>query len=67
MPAVNVRCPAFAGHSHLRVVDHSIRGDVVRCAWRVPAHAAGRRLRGTVEVSYGGAIAERTFSLRIRP
>jgi hypothetical protein len=37
-----------------------------RCEWRIPARTAGKLLKGYIAVTYAGARARRSFSIRIR-
>lgn len=41
-------------------------GDRVSCTWRVPRATKGKRLRGSVSVTYQGAKATRSFVVRVR-
>ncbi len=40
--------------------------DRTSCTWRLPARSAGKRLAGSVQVTYQGVTAERAFSVRVR-
>ena len=38
----------------------------VACSWRLPTNAGGKRLTGSRTVTYQGASANRTLSVRVR-
>jgi hypothetical protein len=38
----------------------------VACRWRVPKNASGKRLAGSVAVTFQGVTAKRGFSVRVR-
>jgi hypothetical protein len=40
--------------------------DRVACTWRLPRSARGKRLSGSVAVTYQGVQAKRTFSVRVK-
>ena len=40
--------------------------DLITCAWRVPASARGKLVRGSVAVTFQGVTARRAFSVRTR-
>ena len=60
-----VSCRARVGARTLPIVRATFAGGVALCAWRVPAGAAGKRVRGTVEPSFWGAGAVRAFATRV--
>jgi hypothetical protein len=41
-------------------------GDVVRCTWRLPQDARGKRVRGSVAVTFQQVTATRSFRVRVR-
>ncbi|HEV8248708.1 MAG TPA: hypothetical protein VGQ15_01925 [Gaiellaceae bacterium] len=45
----------------------SFLGDRASCTWQLPKTARGKRLSGSVAVSFQGAQAERAFSVTVRP
>jgi hypothetical protein len=65
-----VACSAQGGGSKLRVLARSLRrtstGAVATCRWRLPGSLKGRRVRGSVVVSYDNRVAQRKFSFRAR-
>lgn len=44
----------------------SFARELVGCTWRVPTNARGKRLGGTVMVTFQGVTAKRSFSVRVR-
>jgi hypothetical protein len=60
-----IHCSAKAGGTRLHgrglFVD-----QVVVCSWRLPSSVRGRRVSGTVAVTFQGATASRSFNRRIR-
>ena len=63
--AVTLRCTArLAGRA--LAAKHAFRNGLAACGWRLPAHAAGKELRGTMRVEVGGHAVQRSFSLRVR-
>jgi hypothetical protein len=40
--------------------------DEVACSWRLPKSASGKRLSGSVSVTFQGVVAKRSFGLRVR-
>ncbi len=41
-------------------------GDLVACGWRIPKNARGKRVAGTVSVTFQGVTAKRSFNVRVR-
>jgi hypothetical protein len=62
-----VLCRAKVGK---RTVPLIVKGDfykgTVNCNWRLPKWAAGKKLTGTITVTFQGATVARTFSVKIR-
>ena len=61
-----VSCKATVGRLRLAVRSARFRSGLAACSWRVPASAAGKMLRGTVGVTFGGSTISRTFSRRVQ-
>lgn len=60
-----VRCTATYPGRRLRAAGSVVAGRAV-CRLRVPAGARGKRVRGSVVVSYRGATATTAFAFRVR-
>jgi hypothetical protein len=60
-----ILCSARVGAKRLRVMTKAFRGARAVCAWRVPAGARSRVIRGSVAVRQGALRAERRFSKRV--
>ena len=41
-------------------------GDLIVCSWRLPKDARGKRVRGSVSVTFQGVTAKRSFTVRVR-
>ena len=41
-------------------------GDLVACGWRIPKNARGKRVAGTVTVTFQGVTAKRSFNKRVK-
>ena len=61
-----VRCTLRARAQTIRSTRAAVVSGVPLCLWKVPKSAAGKLLRGTISVTYGGATAKRSFSVRVR-
>lgn len=64
--AGTVKCTAVVGGKQLRVAARGLNGGTAGCAWRLPASAAGKTLRGQVSVTTTGGAATRSFSVKVR-
>ena len=65
--AGTVRCAAKLGRRGLRTSRGSSGADGrAGCAWTIPVGAGGKRLRGSIGVSYAGARVKRSFSVGVR-
>jgi hypothetical protein len=60
-----IRCAATLG-SRALVGRGAFVADHVACLWRLPKNASGKRLAGSVAVTFQGVTARRAFSLRVR-
>ncbi len=65
VPSGRVSCRARVGARRLRVAGASFSDGVALCAWRVPAGAAGKRVRGSVEAAFRDAAVRREFTAPI--
>ena len=64
--AVHVKCAAQIGKRSLRVVANVYRGDLARCAWRLPRDVRlGARARGWIRVTQGPLHVRRAFGLKL--
>jgi hypothetical protein len=61
-----IRCGARIGTYRLRLSTKAFRGGRAVCAWRIPAWARKRLIRGSVGVRQGALVAERSFSKRVQ-
>jgi hypothetical protein len=59
-------CAARLGGRGLPALSRTLRRGVVRCVWRLPATAAGRRLTVGVGASSPGLAAKRARTFRVR-
>lgn len=41
-------------------------GDLVVCSWRLPKNARGKRVTGSVSVTFQGVTAKRSFAVKVR-
>src|SRR2546429_2624859 len=60
-----IRCAAKVGGRSL-VGRGAFVDERVACRWRVPKNASGKRLAGSVAVTFQGVTAKRGFSVRMR-
>jgi hypothetical protein len=60
-----IRCAAKVGGRSL-VGRGAFVDERVTCRWRVPKNASGKRLAGSVAVTFQGVTAKRGFSVRVR-
>ena len=60
-----IRCAAKVGGRSL-VGRGAFVDERVACRWRVPKNASGKRLAGSVGVTFQGVTAKRGFSVRVR-
>jgi hypothetical protein len=61
-----VRCAARVGTRSLRVARSGFTSGIPYCSWKVPKSAKGKLVRATTSVTYGGATAKKSVSLRVR-
>jgi glucose/arabinose dehydrogenase len=61
-----IRCGARIGLRPLRVRNKAFRGGRAVCAWRIPAWAARRLIRGSIAVRQGTLLAKKPFSKRVQ-
>jgi Tol biopolymer transport system component len=68
LPVVNATriCRAALSGRALKPVSGSARDGVVRCAWRLPASAKGKLLKGAAGLRVGTLRAVLPFALRVR-
>jgi len=59
-----IRCAATGGR--FLVGRGAFVDERVACRWRVPKNAGGKRLAGSVAVTFQGVTAKRGFSVRVR-
>ncbi len=62
LTAGDVRCYADISGKRMRVVVNTYRDGMARCAWRVPAGAAGKKLTGVIALQLGSTAALRRFA-----
>jgi hypothetical protein len=60
-----IRCAARIGRKARYGRGAFLRGRA-SCTWRLPTRSAGKRLAGSVQVTFQGVTAERAFSGRVR-
>lgn len=60
-----VTCVATIAFKRIPAVTHLLTNGVANCAWRLPATAKGKTLRGSITLTVEGVKASRTFSARI--
>lgn len=65
LASAQVRCRAEIDGRRLRVLANVFKGEVARCAWRVPRWAKGKQLVGVVAVQLGQKAAIRLFKVRV--
>ncbi len=41
-------------------------GDLIACSWRLPTDSRGKRVQGSVSVTFQGVTAKRSFAVRVR-
>jgi hypothetical protein len=61
-----VTCIASIGRRTVAALSRGWSGGRAYCAWRLPAHTAGKTLRGRVKVDRAGAAVTRSFAKRVR-
>jgi Subtilase family len=61
-----VQCSARVAAAKLRPRSARFRKGFAECLWSVPRGAAGRLLSGSLQVTYKGGTARRTFRQRVR-
>ena len=61
-----ITCTLKAGGKTLRATTRTFRNGFATCVWRLPASAKGKRITGTVRLTFGGTSAQRAFSLKAR-
>lgn len=59
-------CTLKVGGRALRATTRAFRGGLATCVWRLPASAKGKRVTGSVRVTFGGTTGQRAFSLKAR-
>lgn len=64
--AGKVVCPARVGQKRIRLLRAGFRRKMARCAWRIPASAKRKLLRGSVTLKYRGLRVRRSFRQRVR-
>ena len=60
-----VTCSAKVGARTI-IGSDAFSDDSAVCTWRVPKNTRGKRLTGSIAVTYQGVQAKRTFSVRVR-
>ena len=60
-----IRCAARIGGKALHGRGAFLR-ERVSCTWRLPTRSAGKRLAGSVHVTFQDVSAERAFNVRVR-
>jgi hypothetical protein len=60
-----VTCVATIAFKRIPAVTHILTNGVANCAWRLPATAKGKTLRGSITLTVEGVKVTRTFSARI--
>lgn len=60
-----IKCAARIGGNALDGRGTFLR-ERVSCTWRLPTNAAGKRLTGSVQVTFQGVTAKSAFSVRVR-
>ncbi len=64
--SVHVKCAARLGKRNLRVVLNVFRGNLARCAWRLPRTVSrGAKARGWIRVTQGPLHVRRAFGLKL--
>lgn len=61
----SVSCRASVAGAKLRLAAKALSSREARCAWAVPASAAGKRLVGSIVATERGSRVARAFSLRV--
>ena len=61
-----VRCTLRVGKKAVRSTRSGFAANVAFCSWKLPRAAAGKTVRGTIALSYGGVTVKRSFSARAR-
>ena len=64
--AGTVKCTATVGGKSIRASGSGLNGGTAGCAWKLPAKAKGKTLRGSVSVTTAGGTATRAFSAKVR-
>ena len=59
-----IKCSAEIGGKRLGG-EGAFADERVRCTWRLPTSARGKRLRGSVAVTFQGVTAKRSFNVRV--
>ena len=58
--------PWFVGRQEALRARVPFDDDLVLCLWRLSRKTAGKRLQGSVAVTFQGATAKRSFNVRVK-